>query len=199
MDSKAKAEAFKARLAARPAVPEYVHVPIGRQELAPREEGDEKLYYINYCVVCCCNKDTTRHPDGHDPNIWIFECPTCEDGFICEGCLPEYIGYKDILKLGNSTAETIRCPVCRLSNWRLYHDWFISELMGVPPENQKMTPALRLFYRNRYAEWNCESCEDVVHHLPAREDGDSLLLCRSCFDEYRGDGTAECVERAYTW
>ena len=83
-----------------------------------RDENGNTFFKELKCVVCLNELE----------NSWIdinganhFKCFTCESGYVCTNCLPEFdprgsIFCDDL----DEVRETIKCPCCRQENWK-YH------------------------------------------------------------------------------
>lgn len=62
---------------------------------------------------------------------------------------------------------------------------------------QELTPALLVWYKNYFGDgWYCEECDNLVHYLPPREDGEIYLLCRECDGLTFSDGDGGEIDRA---
>ena len=101
------------------------------------------------CVVCFDDDVILKK---HSVNC--FKCYTCNDGFVCIQCIPDFDPYMSST-LGDlkSVRDTIKCPCCRQENWNYHYNQIILVSLGEIWENDmwETSDVIKIFIKN-YAE-----------------------------------------------
>ena len=102
------------------------------------------------CSICMEKTKNIRKNNCH-----VIKCYTCEEGFICNDCIPKVDPHGSIfLSKRKQLEKAIRCPCCRTLNWNYQYNQLIgiiiAEDMCANEDNYAGIPALDVFLRNRY-------------------------------------------------
>ena len=81
---------------------------------------------------------------------WAYVCPTCESGYVCRECIPEFdprgsafIDDTEDLK------KTIKCPCCRQLNWKYQFNQIVKITLGNDLfDYEPDSPVAMLYVRN---------------------------------------------------
>nr|WPF46707.1 MAG: hypothetical protein [Lake Baikal virophage 10] len=134
------------------------------------------------CVICLEPNDNKRKQSSPA----IFKCYTCNDGFVCNNCIPNFDPCGSIfLDKLSQVKKTIKCPCCRTLNWNYHYNQIVGITiaeMDCLPEND----ACDLMIKNRYEKkcCGCGSDDIAVEGIGGRE---GVSMCRICWHDDIGD------------
>ena len=81
---------------------------------------------------------------------WAYVCTTCESGYVCRECIPEFDPRGSVfLNTKKKVEKTIKCPCCRQLNWKYQFNQIIQisfkhDLFDYEPDS----PVAMLYIRN---------------------------------------------------
>ena len=108
----------------------------------------ERITEIDCCI--CMEKSTDIIKSGCS----VIKCYTCDEGFICNDCIPKIDPHGSIyLSKRRALEKAIRCPCCRTLNWNYHYNQLIGIILEVElPDNEEEytdNKALQVFFKNR--------------------------------------------------
>lgn len=100
------------------------------------------------CCVCL---------DEEDTDCCSYQCVTCNDGFVCWGCMGKKDPHGSIFVCESNGGieymeNAIRCPCCRSLNWKYHFNQIISVTFGMDLadyDDDNYPPAIKLYVKNQ--------------------------------------------------
>ena len=88
-----------------------------------RDENGNTFFTHLRCNICL-NEENNCWLDVNGANI--FKCFTCESGYVCNDCIPEFDPQGSIFCSDlDDVRNTIKCPCCRVENWNYHYNQLI--------------------------------------------------------------------------
>ena len=111
------------------------------------------------CVCDCCDDDddddeTTPCNICLEPSTDKFDmkCDTCKEGYICSDCQNNIVPNGILWADADDVKSAIKCPCCRILNWKNYYSQFIEYGLNYDLEEyepEEYNNAVQVYLRNK--------------------------------------------------
>ena len=97
------------------------------------------------CCICMEESKAIKHV------AYMFVCPTCESGFVCNKCINGFDPMGSIFGKMWYIKKTIKCPCCRQLNWKQHYNQIVQVTLNndlLDYEDDDYNPAIKLYLKN---------------------------------------------------
>ena len=130
-----------------------------------------------YCVICL-EQNNNKYKKSSPA---VFKCYTCNEGFVCNKCLP-CVDKSGSIFLGTlrEVKKVIKCPCCRTLNWNYHYN----QVVQITLEGEDSLPendACDLMIKNKYENKCCGCGENDTPYTKCRGKV-GLNMCEECWE-----------------